>query len=572
MHKYSFPRFYKWALSLALVTGSIFPSPGFAQFEDAFVATSEPVSLTLEDALQIAYVNSYILKDARLSLDEARAQVKEGRGQLYPQVDVNSSYTRNIKSPNPFSGSSANSFFTSLGFIDWLAFNEQARTDSDAQTQPLPFIEFAARQQQGLQDAGIVLDASDNPFAVPNQFQSGITVSQKLIDFSAFIAVKGASKHLQSARAFEFERQEQLLIDEVRAAFYQALLVSEQARVSQQSVSRTRETVGELARQVSQGVTPKFQRLSTEVELANLETAYLQAQNMEQAALDQLKMTLGIPVEQPIRLVGELEAIEIGSYQTVSSNDAVTLALENRPDLEQLRHNIELQKINSRVTRTGYLPTLNAFANYSYVGNVPSNRTFLITNPNDPFTFSQGSNSFFSDSYWDPSFNVGFQLNWRLFDGFQTRNRAQQQKIAADRTLIQYEQQLQGIRQEVTLAMRNLDVARQQIVSQERNVERAELNYAFAQKRLEEGVSSPLEERNASEQLDQSRLNFLQAVHDFLRARSAFETAVGMPMAKPDDFRMADRVWSPGVWSPGVRKSGSPGSGSPKINNTIVKK
>jgi len=29
------------------------------------------------------------------------------------------------------------------------------------------------------------------------------------------------------------------------------------------------------------------------------------------------------------------------------------------------------------------------------------------------------------------------------------------------------------------------------------------------------------------------------AIHDFLRARSAFETAVGMPMAKPDDFRVA---------------------------------
>ena len=503
--------------------------------------SSDLLALTLEEALQIAYVNNYLVQDARLGIEVARAQVKEGRGQLFPQVDITSSYTRNVKSPNPFSGSSANSLFSSLGFIDWLAFNEQARTDADLTTEPLPFVEFALRQQQGLNDAGIVLDFSDNPFAVPNQFQSGVTVSQKLLDFSAFIAVKGASKFVRASSERALERQEQILIDDVRSAFYQALLITEQTQVSEQSLSRTRKTVAELGRQVSQGVTPKFQRLSAEVELANLETAYLQTKNAEHAALDQLKMTLGIPIDQPIRLVGALEAENLGSYMTISTDDAVFLALEKRPDLEQIRLSIELQQINSKVTRTGYLPTLSAFANYSYIGNVPSNRTFVISDPNDPFSFSQGSNGYFSSSYWDQSFNVGFRLNWKLFDGFQTSARAQQQKLAADRAQIQYDQQLQGIRQEVAVALRNLEAARLQILSQEKNVDRAALNYTFAQKRLQEGMSSPLEERNASEQLDQSRLNYLQAVHDFLRAQSAFETAVGMPLSQPEEFRLAAR-------------------------------
>lgn len=503
--------------------------------------SAESLGLSLEEALQIAYVNSYLLKDARLGVDVATAQVKEGRGQLYPQIDITSSYTRNVKFPNPFSGSSANNLFSSLGFIDWLAFNEQARTDNDAGTDPLSFAEFALRQQQGLQDAGIVLDVSDNPFAVPNQIVSGVSVSQKLLDFSAFIAVKGASKYVKTSSELGLERQEQLLIDDVRASFYQAMLATERARVSEQSVARTRETVQELGKQVSQGVAPKFQRLSAEVELANLETAFVQTQNAEQSALDQLKMTLGIPIDQPIHLVGALEAQDMGAYMTISSEDAVFLALEKRPDLEQIRLNIELQRINSKVTRTGYLPTLTAFANYSYVGNVPENRTFILTNPNDPFSFSQGSNGVFSSSYWDQSFSVGIRLNWRLFDGFQTRARAQQQTLAAERAKVQYDQQLQGIRQEVSLALRNLEAARRQILSQEKNVDRASLNYTFAQKRLQEGVSSPLEERNASDQLDQSKINYLQAIHDYLRAQSAFETAVGMPLSKPDDFNLATR-------------------------------
>ena len=515
--------------------------PQTTQFEP----TSEVVSLTLDEAIQIAYVNSYTLRDARLGVEEVRAQVQETRGQLYPQFEISSSYTRNIKNPNPFSGSSANNLFSGLGFLEWLSFNEQARTDFDASTEPLSFAEFALRQQQGLDDAGIVLETDDNPFAVPNQFTTGITVTQTLLDFSAFIAVKGAARYAETSQQNGLERQEQLLIDNVKTAFFQGLLASEQYQVAGQSVGRTKETLGELARQVSQGVTPKFQRLTAEVELANLETALFQSENAMQTALDQLKLVLGIPVEQPIRLVGTLATEDEGSYMTINAEDAVGLALQHRPDLKQLSDTYELQRLNARVTRTRYLPTLSAVANYSYIGNVPSNRTSIFSDPSDPFSFSQQTNGFFSDSYWDESFSVGFQLNWQIFDGFQNRNRARQQQIQANRTQNQYEQQLQSIRQEVSLALRNLDVARQQILSQERNVERAELSYSFAKKRLEEGVSNPLEERNASEQLDQSRLNYLQAIHDFLRAKSAFETAVGMPMGNPEDFRMAQASSSP---------------------------
>lgn len=539
VHRRSWRKYVPRPLFLAAALTLLAWLPASAQqLGQPFQGSNQVISLSLEEALQIAYINNYTLRDARLGVEEVQAQIRETRGQLYPQVDVNSSYTRNIESPNPFSGSSAGNLFSGLGAIEWLAFNEQARTDNDMNTNPLSFIEFAARQQQGLDNAGIVIDSNENPFFVPNQFQNGVTVSQKLLDFSAFIAVKGASRYAEITQMKSLERQEQIMIDNVKSAFYGALLSVEQYNVAQQSVSRTETTLTELGRQVSQGVTPKFQRLTAEVELANLQTASLQSENMMQTSLDQLKQLLGIPIEQPIRLVGGLESNNQGTYQTISVDDALIMALQHRPDLEQLRSTMELQRLNSRVTRTSYLPTLSAFANYSYIGNVPGNRTFILTDPNDPFSFTQQTNGFFSDNYWDQSFNVGFQLNWRIFDGFQSRNRAQQQQIQAERTGIQYEQQLQNIRQEVSAAMRNLEVARLQILSQERNVDRAQLSYAFAQKRLQEGVSSPLEERNASEQLDQSTLNYLQAVHDFLRAQSAFETAVGMPMASPEDFRL----------------------------------
>ena len=498
---------------------------------------AQTLTLTLEEALQIALVNNYTLRNSRLDVENADAQVREAWGQVMPQVNASSSYTRNLKSANPFAGSSAGGLFGSLGYIDWLSYNERARTDDDASTAPISFGEYQDRRQAGLDESGIGLGGSDNPFAVANQFQSGISIEQTLFNGSAFAAIAGAEQ-LKDINRRALDRQQQTLIDQVRQTYYQALLAQRQAQVATQSVTRTQETLDEVARSVAQGVTPKFQRLSAEVELANLQTQLVQTQNQAQTALDNLKFTLGIPIVQPIRLRGDLEAEDQAQYLNVSAENAFSLAFERRPDLEQARLAIELNQINKRMTRSRYYPTVSAFANLNYTGSVPDDRSNVITDPEDPFSFSSQTSGFFSQSYWNPSVNVGLSLSWNIFNGFQTSALLQQRQVAVDQAQIDYEQLVQSVYLEVESALRNLEAARQRIGSQQQNVERAELNYEYAEARLREGVSSQLELRDASQQLDQSRLNYLQAVYDYLVARSDFETAVGMPLGEPIDVRL----------------------------------
>lgn len=516
------------ALALSLVVPT---RPVTAQLQ---APPDDPVTLTLDEAIQIARVHNYTVRSTRLDVENASAQVREAWGQVMPQVDLTSSYTRNVVTANPFAGSEAGGLFSSFGFIDWLSFNEQARVDDDPSTDPITFSEFVDRQRQGMEEAGIQPGGGDdNPFGVDNQFQNGISISQTIYSGRAFAAIKGA-QYLKDINRRAADREEQLLIDQVRQAFYGALLAQEQARVVAQSVNRTRRTLEDVAQRVTQGVAPKFQRLSAEVELANLETQLVQARNESDTALDNLKMTLGMPVEQPIRLRGELSDDQVGTYLHVATNDAVDLALQQRPDLEQVRLAIELRRIDKDLTRSDYFPNVSAFANINYTGQVPDDRTITLSDPDDPFSFSTQSNSFFDSQYWNPSVNVGLRLTWNLFNGFQTSSLMQQRQIAVEKAQVEAEQLAQSVRLEVERALRDLKTAQQRIASQQQNVTRAELNYEHAQARLREGAATPLEEREASDQLDQSRLNYLQAVYDYLVARSAFETAVGMPLARPD--------------------------------------
>ncbi|MFT4604243.1 MAG: outer membrane protein TolC [Rhodothermales bacterium] len=492
------------------------------------------VTLTVDEAVEIARVSNNVIRSLKLDVSNADAQVKEGWAELFPQIALNSSYTRNVRSANPFSGSSAGNLFSSFGFIDWLAFNEDARTDGNDATQPITVGEFFARQQAGLEAAGISVSGSDNPFAVPTQYSNSLSITQKIFDGRAILGAAGASRWLAPFSQKALDRQEQLVIEQVRTVFYGALLAAEQTRVMDLSVQRSRTTLNEVSRQVTEGVAPKFQRLSAEVELANQETQLLQNRSSADAAVDNLKLLLGIPGGQAVKLRGDLSAQRSASTLTVSRDTAIHDALARRPDLEQARIGIELESVQLKVARSEYLPNLDAFLNVGYTGSVPDNRFVTISDPQDPFAYSQRELGYFSDSYWDSSVNVGFRLSWTLFNGLASHRRIQQRRIALDKANVDHEFLERAVAVEVDQALRNLRTSRQRMDSQEKNVGRAELNYTFAEARLREGVATPIEVREASEQLDASRLNYLQAVHDFLVAESAFEAAVGAPASERD--------------------------------------
>ena len=152
------------------------------------------ITITLDEAIQIALVENIALDNVRLDREDAKSQIKEGWSELFPKVDLNSSYTRNIKSANPFAGSDAGGLFETLGFMNWLSFNEQARTDNDPSSNPISVAEYFQRLQQGYQNAGIVQSGSDNPFNVPNVYNNGIAITQKLFDGRSIFGAYGASK------------------------------------------------------------------------------------------------------------------------------------------------------------------------------------------------------------------------------------------------------------------------------------------------------------------------------------------------------------------------------------------
>lgn len=498
--------------------------------------SSGTIQLTLDDAIQIALERAYAIRLAELDVETARSQVREAYGQLLPRADVSSGYTRNVVQANPFAGSSAGSIFSGLGAIGWLQFNEQARTDGDPTTQPISLAEYQARVGEGQAAVGYNPADSSNPFGTDNQFTNTLSLSQPIYSGTAFAAVKGARALVEINETAVAQREDET-IDQTRQTFYGALLAQQQASVQRASYDRSRETYNEASLLVAQGVRPVLERLNAEVDLANAQTSVVTAEAQAEAARDQLLLTLGLPVDSPVELEGELAPPEDALFQTVGLAASSARALDLRPDVQQAALAVRLNEVQRNITKAGLYPTLSAFVNASYSGNIPDDRSFLSNpDPTDPFTFETGSTDFFSDQYWQPAVSVGLQMNWMLFDGFQTRRRIQQNQIAVDAAEIQLEQARNAASLEVAQAVRQLQSARQRLQAQSQTVETAETAFAFASARLSEGVASQVDVRVASQNLDLARLNYLQAVYDALVARSAYERATGTIEPEPLDL------------------------------------
>ncbi|MEX2632951.1 MAG: TolC family protein [Balneolales bacterium] len=505
---------------------SILLPPLYAQSSE-----SDTLRLTLDQAVQLALVENYSLRSSRYDIENASQQIREAWGSVYPQISASSSYTRSVVTANPFAGSEAGGLFESFGALDWVVYNENVRTGEFPGENEISFQEYLERRQDALEDAGIVIDAQDNPFSVDNQFNNSLNITQTLFNGSAFAAIRGAQT-LRDLNEYGLQRQNQVTIDEVRSAFYGVLLSRQQADVVRSSVDRTEKTLEETRRLVEQGVVSRQNQLSAEVELVNLETELINVDNQAEIASKSMNFILGLPVEQPIKLVGELEMTNIPDLD-ISINDAYSTALENRPDVRQSENAIEINEIDKEINRAQYFPVVNAFANLSYLGSVPDSRQQILTDPNDPFAFSRGPDrSFFADPYWNPNVAVGIQMSWSIFTGGQNRARTQQRQIAIRKSELNHEQLLNAIRLEVDQALRQVRAAEKRVASQERNIEQAQLNYDFAVSRLREGVGNNLEERQASSLLDQSRLGYLSAVYDYLNALSSFELAIGKSVAE----------------------------------------
>lgn len=454
---------------------------------EALVAQEGP-TLSLDQAVRMAIRQNRDVEAARQGLKEAEEQVSEAWSNVYPSLDFNASYTRNV-SP-------------SITFLPAAIFgNPDAGPD----------------EYIGVQ------------FGADNQWNSTISLEQPLFSAAAFIGV-GAAGRFKNLQVEVVRGLTQTVVTRVRSAYYQLLLQQEQLRLITKSVERVRASLSETQALNRAGLASDYDVLRLEVELANLEPNLRRAENGVHQAQRQLSLELDLPDDQPVHVEGSLATMDLSDLAANEAanrqvlafsgfrgegmeavDDAVHRAQELRSDIRQLVLTESLRKTEMRLEQVEYLPRVTFFGNY------------IITAQDN------GSPNFFGRGDGQRAYgrNIGVRVSVPIFQGFRRDARVDQKRAA----LRQAETQTRLAEDQARIQVRNLveqaDEALLRARGQKLAVTQAQRGYEIASAQYREGLGSQLELTDAEVALRQSEFNYAQAVYDYLVARAQLDQATG---------------------------------------------
>lgn len=444
-------------------------------------ATAGRRVVSLEEAIDLALANNRELAGARLELDGAEDRVREAWGSVFPTVNLNMSYTRNLSVPG--------------NFLPRIIFDPNADPDE------LVAVKFGADNSWSLQ----------------------LRAEQPLFEASAFIGVGAADRYRGLQR--EVVRGRTIgVATRVKLAYYAALLADEGVRLTDNTVRRVRQTLEETRKMAEAGVSSNYDVLRLEVELANLEPSLRRSANAARAAKRNLAVELAFEELDAVELTGSLLDVDLGddvvagdggvsaAGTVLSADRALDLAVEYRSDIRQLALTEQLRVAELRAEQSDYLPKVTLFGTYSIAAQ------------------QNGDPDFFGASDRQRSYGrqVGVQLSFPLFDGMKRPARTAQKRAVINQVRAQEDLLRDRVESEVTTLMDGVAEARDRALAQRLARSQAERGYQIARAQYREGVGSQLEVTDAENALRQSEFNYAEAIHDFLTARARLEEAIGV--------------------------------------------
>jgi outer membrane protein len=464
---------------------------------------SAPQALGLTGLVRSALGSNFQLIGAREAYNTAQEQVSEAWSSVMPSVDFNASYQRNLAAP--------------VSFLPAIIFDPSAGPDDYIPVQ----------------------------FGADNVWNSTIAIEQPLFRPNVIVAL-GAAKRFETLQDETVRGQEQSVVTQVRTAYYQLLLAQEQARLTENSVNRVRESLEDTRALNRVGLSDDYDVLRLEVELANLEPNLRRANNAVLQSRRQLAILVNFDDHEALVVRGSLADMNLDDIESNSPDnrdilgfngapieglegvqaalrDGLARGVEMRSDLRQLQLTEELRETEMKAEQATYLPEISLFGNY-----------VVSAQSNGSPGFFGGANGQLATSKF-----LGLRVSLPIFQGFRRDARIDQKRAGLRQAQANSQQGVQAAESQIRTVMESVEEAYLRAVGQSLAVRQAQRGFEIASAQYAEGLSSQLELTDSEVALRQSEFNYAQAVFDYLLARAQFDEATGqVPLV---DVRLNER-------------------------------
>jgi len=376
------------------------------------------------------------------------------------------------------------------------------------------FPNFIAQGTYGVLVANNVKDGSGNPIAAPSDFglinaafgakyslSGGIDLKQILFDGQVFVGLMARKEVIHNAELAADVTKEQIKAN-VYKIYYQLIVGQRQIGTITANIDNYDKLLHDTKEIYKNGFAEKLDVDKVQVQLNNLNTQKLKAQNLIDAGIEGLKFLMNMPLKDSLVLTDTLSDEELKSNIL---DDAYSY--ENRKEYQLYESSIKLGEYNVKRYRLSKLPTLTLSANYSQ-------------------SAQRQQFDFFKGPYFTSSF-VALRLNVPIFEGGATNARIAEAKLS----LLKYNNNLDQLKlaidNDVNQSRINMKSALITMDNQKKNIELAQNVYNTTNLKYEQGLGSNQEINTAQTDLITAQNNYYSSLYDAIIAKIDYLQAAG---------------------------------------------
>ncbi|ADB38833.1 TolC family protein [Spirosoma linguale] len=410
--------------------------------------------VTLDQLINKALTGNYSVQATRLDEIKTDAQIAEVRANARPQVNLTGDYKRYLKIPGQVVPASA--FGGPEGSYSVLAFG------------------------------------------LPYNLSTSVQASQALYNQSLMIATKVA-KTSRDLSALQTQKTKEDVAYNVSATYYNLQTTAQQIAFLQKNLASTERLIQitDLLRQnkLAKGIDVDrllLSKTSSQTQIESLQATYNQL-------LNTLKLLTGIPQTDSLTVRTAID-------ETVPVTPANEYTI-NRTDLQLLDRQKDLNGLEQRNIKAGFVPTVSAYG--------LANSTVYATG---------GDNSYIKNvpGYW-----LGLQLNWNVFDGMARKAKLSQKRIDDQKLDVQLRQTRESIAMDIANSRNQFLVQQRNLATNRGQVALAEKVYTQTQLQFKEGTVDITDVVQAENSLREAQNNFLNTLVSLRTAELDWKKATG---------------------------------------------
>jgi outer membrane protein len=487
-------------------------APIFAQEPTATLDETRVWQLSVEDALEIARLNSPIFLQVAEATEAADWRVREALGSFLPTASANGALT------------------------------------------------YSGRGQQLIGSfTGDDLGAASTDYYI-SSYGLGVNYTLSLGQYYQL----ASSRAGRAAAGARVEAAEYDLESRVVSQYVAALRAAEATEVADRQLRRAEQSYDLARARAEAGAVPGTDALQAEVEMGRMEVAVVRAESAAAVERARLLEAMGVESDSPISLISTFEVFDPSAAIETVTPAAVT----QHPEIRALRESERASSANVRQAQSSYLPTLSFSAGWSGFTREIGNNEFLLTQARNSAagqrsncefwnSISAGltspldgyprncagfvvlpeqeeailaANQVFPFDFQKQHLSLAMRLSVPLFQGFGRQRQVEEAGVQARAAGHARRAGELSLRTEITAASGNLRAAYDVVEIESRNRELAVEQLDVAQERYRLGAAPLLELLKAQSSAATAERDYLNAVYDFHGALVELERASGLSL------------------------------------------